>query len=60
MANIKITTGTYNTKDFRVIKHYSSVKPALKYLQGIGYPYSELMPEFSWNKFGINYTLRVH
>lgn len=59
MANIKITTGTYNTKDYRIIKHYSSVKPALKRLKDLGYPYSELLPFFSWSKSGISYNLSV-
>lgn len=60
MANIKITTGTYNTKDFRVIKHYSSLKPALRYLKDIGYPYTDLLPSFNWSKNGISYNLSVH
>lgn len=59
MANIKITTGTYNCSDYKIVKHYSSVKPALKFLKSIKYPNSELLPHFNWSYQGINYTLSV-
>lgn len=37
MKTIKITTGTYNTSDYRVLKNYSSEKAAIKYIRSLGY-----------------------
>ena len=55
---IKITTGTYNTSDFRVVKEYKSEKPALKFLKTIGYAYDELSND-TWNHFGTKYKLSI-
>ena len=53
---IKITTGTYNTSDYRVVKQYKSEKAALKFLKTIGYAYDELSND-TWNFYGTKYTL---
>ena len=55
---IKITTGTYNTSDYRVVKEYKSEKAALKFLKTIGYAYDELSND-TWNNFGTKYKLSI-
>lgn len=55
---IKITTGTYNTADYRVVKEYASPKSALKFLKTIGYTYNELSND-SWNYYGTKYKLSI-
>ena len=50
---IKITTGTYNTSDYRVVKEYKSEKAALKFLKTIGYAYDELSND-TWNYLALN------
>ena len=55
---IKITTGTYNTKDYRVVKEYKCEKSALKFLKNIGYAYDKLSND-NWNKNGIKYKLSI-
>ena len=55
---IKITTGTYNTYDYRVVKEYKSEKAALKFLKTIGYAYDELSND-TWNYFGTKYKLSI-
>ena len=55
---IRITTGTYNTSDYRVVKEYKSEKVALKFLKTIGYNYDKLSND-SWNYFGTNYKLSI-
>lgn len=56
---IRITTGTYNTDDYRVIKKYTNKKSAIKYLKTIGYPF-DFLDNDNWNKHGINYTLSIN
>lgn len=55
---IKITTGTYNTSDYRVVKEYKSEKAALKFLKTIGYAYNELSND-TCNHFGTKYKLSI-
>lgn len=55
---IKITTGTYNTSDYRVVKEYKSEKAALKLLKTIGYAYYELSND-TWNFYGTTYKLSI-
>jgi len=55
---IKITTGTYNTSDYRVVKEYKSEKAALKFLKTIGYVYDELSND-TWSCRGTNYKLSI-
>jgi hypothetical protein len=55
---IKITTGTYNTSDYRVVREYKSEKVALKFLKTIGYAYDELSND-TWNHFGTKYKLSI-
>lgn len=55
---IKITTGTYNTSYYRVVKEYNSEKAALKFLKKIGYAYDELSND-TWNHFGTKYKLSI-
>ena len=55
---IKISKGTYNTKDYRVVKEYKTVKPTLKFLKSIGYVYDDLV-NTSWSFRGVNYKLNI-
>ena len=55
---IKITTGTYNTSEYKVVKEYKSEKTALKFLKTIGYAYDELSND-TWNHFGTKYKLSI-
>lgn len=55
---IKITIGTYNTSDYRVVKEYKSEKTALKFLKTIGYAYNELS-NYTWSNFGTKYKLSI-
>ena len=55
---IKITTGTYNTSDYRVVKEYKNEKTALKFLKTIGYAYDELSNDIC-NFYGTKYTLSI-
>lgn len=55
---IKITTGTYNTSDYRVVKEYKSEKAALKFLKTIGYADSELSND-TWTNSGSKYRLSI-
>ncbi len=55
---IKITTGTYNTSDYRVVKEYKSEKAAFKFLKTIGYAYDKLSND-TWNHFGTKYKLSI-
>jgi hypothetical protein len=56
---IKITTGTYNTSDYRVVKAYKSEKFALKFLKTIGYDYDKLSND-TWNFYGKKYSLSIN
>jgi hypothetical protein len=55
---IQITTGTYNTSDYRIVKQYTSQKAALKFLRSIGYAHDELL-NTSWSNAGTTYTLSI-
>lgn len=55
---IRITTGIYNTEDYKVVKEFKSEKPAIKFLQTIGYPYNEVMNE-TWSHQGKQYKLSI-
>lgn len=55
---IKITTGTYNTSDYRVVKEFKSEKTALKFLKTIGYSYDELSNN-TWNNYSNKYNLSI-
>ena len=55
---IKITTGTYNTSDYKVIKEYKSSKLALKFLKTIGYAYNELN-NCNWSFSGVNFKISI-
>jgi hypothetical protein len=55
---IIITTGTYNTSDFRVVKEYKNKKVALKFLKTIGYAYNDLRND-TWNFNGKKYKLSI-
>jgi hypothetical protein len=56
---ILITKGTYNTKDYRVVKEYKKEKYALNFLKQIKYPHSELF-NFSWTYNGNKYHLSIN
>lgn len=56
IEKIKITTGTYKCSDYRIIKRYRTLGPAMKFLKAIGYPFDR--PEnHTWSNQGRNYTL---
>jgi hypothetical protein len=56
---IKITTGTYNTPDYRVVKSYTNEKSALKFLKSIGYAHNEFF-NTSFSSAGINYKVSIN
>lgn len=56
--DIKITKGTYNTSNYRVIKEYKSKKFALKFLKSIGYHYDYLSND-AWTCCGVKYKLSI-
>lgn len=56
--NIQITTGTYNTSDFYVVKNYRREKTALKFLKKIGYAWDELF-NASWSYRGKQFKLSI-
>ena len=56
---IRITTGTYNTGDYRIVKEYKNEKSALKFLKSIGYVYNEISND-NWSNQGKNYTLTIY
>jgi len=56
---IQITTGTYNTSDYRVVKEYKSEKAAFKFLKTKQFPFDELF-NCDWNYFGKKYTLSIN
>jgi len=58
MKTIKITQGTYNTSDYKVLKEFKYEKSALKFLKTIGYAYSELGND-SWSNNGTNYRVSL-
>lgn len=58
MTHLQITTGVYNTANYRVVKEYKREKAALKFLKTIGYPFQELT-NFNWSHQGYNYTLSI-
>lgn len=55
---IKITTGTYNTSDYSVVKEYKNRKSALNFLKSIGYVHDELM-NTTWTLRGKKYSTRI-
>lgn len=56
---VLIYTGTYNTKDYRVIKRYKNHNKALKRAQSFGYPYSELFST-TWTCGGKKITISIN
>ena len=56
---IKITTGTYKTSDYRIVKQYKNEKSALKFLKTIGYAYDDVTNE-TWSYSGKQYKLSVN
>lgn len=56
---IKITSGTYNTSDYRVVKEYKSEKAALRFLKTIGYSYDKVSND-NWSFQGKNYKLSIN
>ena len=56
---IKITTGTYNTGDYRIVKQYKNEKSALKFLKKIGYAYDDVTNE-TWSYSGKQYKLSIN
>lgn len=56
-----ITTGTYQTSDYKIIKEYSTDRGVKNFLKNHGCPYPyEGEIRLSWNYFGIKYTLSVY
>ena len=56
---IKITKGTYNTSDYRIVKQYKNEKSAMKFLKTIGYAYNNVSNE-TWSFNGKQYKLSVN
>lgn len=60
MKQLVISTGTYNTKDYRVVKTYVREKAALKFLKkNKGYAYDRLY-NTTWNYYGKQYKLSIY
>lgn len=58
METIRITTGTYNTSDFRVVKEYKSRGAAQKFMNQMGCR-SEIFNGLQFSKAGTNYTVSI-
>ena len=56
---IKITTGSYNTSNYRIVKKYKNEKSALKFLKTIGYAYDDISNE-TWSYNGKEYKLSIN
>lgn len=63
---IKITKGVYNTRDYKVIKSYTRIKSALKFINkkffnGITSPFTldDLYNNYEINYYGTKYTIKV-
>ena len=57
--NILITTGTYKTSDYRIVKNCKSAKAALKFAKSIGFKGDEIY-NTSWSNQGINYKISIN
>jgi hypothetical protein len=55
---IIITTGTYKTSDYRVVKKYKSLKAAEKFVKAKGYK-SPLHNGLQFSSYGISYTVSL-
>jgi hypothetical protein len=58
MKNYSITTGTYNTSDYRVVKEYKSLKCAQKFVSSLGYK-AEIHNGLQFSSAGINYKVSI-
>jgi hypothetical protein len=56
---IKITTGTYNTSDYKVVKEYKSLKSAQKFVSAIGYQ-SLIYNGLQFSSLGITYKVSIN
>jgi hypothetical protein len=56
---IKITTGTYNTSDYKIVKEYKSEKAALKFANLIGFKGNEVYNN-SWSSSGRTYNMSIN
>jgi hypothetical protein len=56
---IKITTGTYNTSDYRIVKKYKNGKAALKFANSIGFKGDQVYNN-SWSSSGITYNMSIN
>lgn len=56
-TNVIISTGTYNTSDYRP-KAFTYTKSAFKYAKAHGYPFSELCAH-SWNFHGTKFNISI-
>lgn len=57
----RITTGTYNTGDYIILKEYKTTKPLKKELERLKYPYNfeDISNGDEWNYYGKKLTLRL-
>lgn len=55
---IIITTGTYNTSDYKVVKEYKSLKSAQKFVSSLGYR-AEIENGLQFNYSGIKYRVSI-
>lgn len=56
---IRITTGTYNTPDFRVVKEFKRIKSAQKYISSIGCK-ADIYNGLEFSQAGITYKITVN
>jgi hypothetical protein len=59
MKTIFLTTGTYNTSDYRIIKSFKSETKAMSYLTRIGYKFDKIENNDKWTHQGQSYRLMV-
>lgn len=55
---ILITTGTYNTSDYRVVKNYKTLKAAQKFAESKGYK-GEIFNRLTFTQAGTQYKVLI-
>lgn len=55
---ILITTGTYNCKDYRVVKNYKTLKAAQRFAASKGYT-GEIFNRLTFSSAGTTYKVNI-
>ena len=56
---IQITTGTYQTSDYRIVKKYKGIKSAQKFVSKLGYK-AEIHNGLRFSASGRNYEVLIN